>query len=252
MKSEVAETFDRVDLIVPIPTHTDCKSVAIAEKKLLLGSELEDGSTAHCGSSVLVEAQKEWTCALCQVCTSSELVLQKHLQGKKHKAKEKEIEKTMAVKNRFTSTSNSKRTDKPKLTSYPNSGKTSESKCKVTQNAGLHGQVPKDKPIKEFVENSVGFTKKKENNAGLHGQAPKDKPVKEFVENSVGFTQKKENSVGVTRSSDQSIQKRQSNANSVTKPSNLWCDKCRVKCSSSNNLIDHFRGRKHLARLQEG
>ncbi|PIA52228.1 hypothetical protein AQUCO_01000241v1 [Aquilegia coerulea] len=210
MKNEEAETFDRVDLIVPIATRT-CKSVAIAEKKILLGSELKDGSTAHCGSSVPMKAQKEWTCALCQVCTSSELVLQKHFEGKKHKAKEKEIEKTMAVKSRVTSTSNSKRSDRPKVTSYPNSRKTSESNCRVTQNVGLLSPAPKDKHVKDCVENRVG----------------------------------------VTETRGQSIRKSQSNVNSYTKPSNLWCDKCRVKCSSSSNLIDHLRGMKHLARLQE-
>ncbi|KAF5740135.1 hypothetical protein HS088_TW11G00201 [Tripterygium wilfordii] len=35
--------------------------------------------------------QKEWSCSLCMVSTSSEKCLKKHLQGKKHKAKEEEI-----------------------------------------------------------------------------------------------------------------------------------------------------------------
>lgn len=37
------------------------------------------------------QVQKEWSCALCQISTTSENCLVEHLQGKQHKAKKKEL-----------------------------------------------------------------------------------------------------------------------------------------------------------------
>ncbi|XP_050214265.1 uncharacterized protein LOC126665493 [Mercurialis annua] len=39
----------------------------------------------------LTNAQKEWSCALCLISTTSEKCLKKHLQGKKHKARKEEV-----------------------------------------------------------------------------------------------------------------------------------------------------------------
>lgn len=46
--------------------------------------------------------QKEWSCALCLVSTTSQKCLAYHLQGKKHKAMEEELRKEEAVANRAT------------------------------------------------------------------------------------------------------------------------------------------------------
>ncbi|XP_054788960.1 uncharacterized protein LOC129294566 isoform X2 [Prosopis cineraria] len=43
------------------------------------------------------KAQKEWSCALCQISTSSENYLVAHLQGKKHKAKENSLSLELCV-----------------------------------------------------------------------------------------------------------------------------------------------------------
>ncbi|KAF6149144.1 hypothetical protein GIB67_026000 [Kingdonia uniflora] len=65
-------------------------------------------------SLALATTQREWTCALCQVSTSSEVSLKGHLRGKKHLEKEAEIKaNTMAAKRKGGHVSKSKQTDQP-------------------------------------------------------------------------------------------------------------------------------------------
>ncbi|GLT60581.1 hypothetical protein SLA2020_333420 [Shorea laevis] len=64
----------------------------------------ENQEVDHTWKSSPKKVQKEWSCALCLISTSSENCLKKHLQGKKHKAKEEEQRADRAVKtidNRF-------------------------------------------------------------------------------------------------------------------------------------------------------
>ncbi|KAK7372937.1 hypothetical protein VNO80_06328 [Phaseolus coccineus] len=67
----------------------------IQEKKLeayqddSAGCDKTESSYTRLTSKKLV--QKEWSCALCQVSTTSENCLRAHLKGKKHKDKEKEL-----------------------------------------------------------------------------------------------------------------------------------------------------------------
>jgi len=60
------------------PTMLESKGVEVKDKA---DGELPQISTHR-------EVQKEWTCALCQVTTSSEKTLNAHLQGSKHRAME--------------------------------------------------------------------------------------------------------------------------------------------------------------------
>ncbi|TKY56347.1 HVA22 protein a [Spatholobus suberectus] len=69
----------------------------IQEKKLEAYQEIDD--LAGCDKtecsykrlSGIKLVQKEWSCALCQISTTSEHCLRAHLKGKKHKAKEEEL-----------------------------------------------------------------------------------------------------------------------------------------------------------------
>jgi len=47
--------------------------------------------SSHTGLTIIKLVQKEWSCALCQISTTSENCLRAHLNGKKHKDKEKEL-----------------------------------------------------------------------------------------------------------------------------------------------------------------
>nr|DAD27470.1 TPA_asm: hypothetical protein HUJ06_028938 [Nelumbo nucifera] len=76
---------------------------------------------------------QEWSCALCQISATSEQVLEDHLRGKKHKAKEEQMKASkMTVKNTGSSTPLPKKTDKPTklsaLSEEPKQGKQQEGK----------------------------------------------------------------------------------------------------------------------------
>ncbi|KAI8532416.1 hypothetical protein RHMOL_Rhmol11G0213000 [Rhododendron molle] len=70
-------------------------NLAQNEKKTVAAGEIKEKTVATAGGeSKAVEiinsekVQREWTCALCQVTTTSEKILDSHLQGRRHKAQE--------------------------------------------------------------------------------------------------------------------------------------------------------------------
>ncbi|KAG5526132.1 hypothetical protein RHGRI_032418 [Rhododendron griersonianum] len=70
-------------------------NLATKEKKTVATGEIKEKTVATAvGESKAVEitdsekVQREWTCALCQVTTTSEKIFDSHLQGRKHKAQE--------------------------------------------------------------------------------------------------------------------------------------------------------------------
>ncbi|CAK8537652.1 unnamed protein product [Lathyrus sativus] len=66
----------------------------LQEKKVLI-YQGRDGlagcENTKSGCTSEKKVQKEWSCALCQISTTSENCLRSHLQGKQHKTKEKEL-----------------------------------------------------------------------------------------------------------------------------------------------------------------
>ena len=50
-----------------------------------------DASSATTKPTKLQTAVRDWSCALCQVSTTSEAGLNQHLKGKKHKAKQESL-----------------------------------------------------------------------------------------------------------------------------------------------------------------
>ncbi|GLU16063.1 hypothetical protein SLE2022_325130 [Rubroshorea leprosula] len=61
----------------------------------------ENQEVDHTWKSSPKKVQKEWSCALCLISTTSEKCLKKHLRGKKHKAKEEEQRAVKTIDNRF-------------------------------------------------------------------------------------------------------------------------------------------------------
>ncbi|KAH1236284.1 HVA22-like protein a [Glycine max] len=70
--------------VVPNLVPSQNASPAMVETKILVGKDTASGELPE--SSTHKEVQKEWTCALCHVTTSSEKTLIDHLHGRKHKA----------------------------------------------------------------------------------------------------------------------------------------------------------------------
>ncbi|XP_052192931.1 uncharacterized protein LOC127801664 isoform X5 [Diospyros lotus] len=84
MKKDLA-AIERVKYVEP--------NLAQTEKYTVASSEIKEKKTAPAEKPVMEEpassekVQREWTCAVCQVTTTCEKILNSHLQGKKHKAK---------------------------------------------------------------------------------------------------------------------------------------------------------------------
>ncbi|GAU49057.1 hypothetical protein TSUD_244480, partial [Trifolium subterraneum] len=87
-----------------LESDDDSKSVEVSgqtiitnhlqEEKLLVyqgKDDIADCDKTNTGYTSKKKVQKEWSCALCQISTTSENCLGSHLQGKQHKAKEKEL-----------------------------------------------------------------------------------------------------------------------------------------------------------------
>ncbi|RDY06292.1 putative ribonuclease H protein, partial [Mucuna pruriens] len=73
------------------------KLEAYQEKDDLAGCDkIESSYTSLTGEK---QVQKEWSCALCQISTTSEYCLMSHLKGKKHKDKQKELRVKLHVTN---------------------------------------------------------------------------------------------------------------------------------------------------------
>lgn len=86
---EVSKPVDASDQ--PIPTrHVQEKKLEAYHQEIddLAGCDKTESSYRRVTGIMLV--QKEWSCALCQISTTSENCLRTHLNGKKHKAKEEE------------------------------------------------------------------------------------------------------------------------------------------------------------------
>ncbi|OIW02536.1 hypothetical protein TanjilG_12850 [Lupinus angustifolius] len=63
----------------------------IQEKKLTVNQGRYEVAVNYTRPTFTMQVQKEWSCALCQISTTSENCLLAHLQGKKHKTKESEV-----------------------------------------------------------------------------------------------------------------------------------------------------------------
>lgn len=61
-------------------------SSTIVETKGLDGSDPAGGEVPPSSTATQKEVPKEWTCALCLVTTSSQITLNSHINGRKHRA----------------------------------------------------------------------------------------------------------------------------------------------------------------------
>ncbi|KAL6964203.1 hypothetical protein U1Q18_035261 [Sarracenia purpurea var. burkii] len=202
---------------VPLPNHAqpEKRSVAAGEikeknmpkpnhaqpqKRSVAAGEINENTVAASGEEDKVteetnpsqKVQKEWTCAVCQVTTTSENNLNSHLQGKKHEAKCEELRSSkQAAKNKGSSSSSTANDWKP--------------------------------------TNSI---------SGNRLNQPKAK--------------KQEENVQVNRTTAQFKQKNeQKNTGSGMNQPKFWCYVCDVKCPGEIDMVSHFKGKKHLAQIQQ-
>ncbi|XWS68207.1 hypothetical protein CRYUN_Cryun04dG0071300 [Craigia yunnanensis] len=181
------------------------------------------------------QVQKEWTCAMCQVTTTSAETLNGHLQGRWHR---NTIEELMRAKNQ------------------PSKGKVS-----------FASVVPHKEPQKHASSTSTQASQKKQqplvaknydlpsNNTSTSSEAVnpktgtsksnllKEEPKKLLPNNMAGSQLKPSEKVQGQR------QVRKKHAE--IKIPQFRCTICNIRCTRLEDLNCHLWGRKHLARIQE-
>uniref|UniRef100_A0A5B7ATI9 HVA22-like protein n=1 Tax=Davidia involucrata TaxID=16924 RepID=A0A5B7ATI9_DAVIN len=90
-KNAAAPTIWQVNCAEPNLEQADKRTVAAVEIKEMTTTSAADGENKLPEITTSKEVQKEWTCAVCQMTMPSEVVLNYHLQGMKHRAKCEEL-----------------------------------------------------------------------------------------------------------------------------------------------------------------
>ncbi|PRQ24235.1 putative transcription factor C2H2 family [Rosa chinensis] len=172
------------------------------------------------------EVQKEWTCALCQVTTSSESILNSHLQGRRHKAAYEALKaRNQAFVSKIAPASSAETSNQPNKEpgkSIPSSG----SKQKVPVSENVQGQ--KNSSPAQITKKH--HKQKEERADGVSSNGQKGKiPI--HVEK---------------------VQSQQTKPNKVPRvKSSLWCTICSIRCPGEIDLLSHLKGKKHKEKVQE-
>ncbi|XP_058758155.1 uncharacterized protein LOC131631378 isoform X2 [Vicia villosa] len=191
-------------------------SSAVVETKGTAESARAGGEIPQ-SSSTLKEVQKEWTCALCLVTTSSEATLFSHLKGKKHMAS---YEAALKAK-RQTALQKLKIYQPKEEVKQKNVNNILSSKVKNGD-----GIVNKEEDVKQKSVNNVLNSKVK------NGDGIVNKVLKVVLDNKVEKLQKSMSEpVGIHNSK-------------------LMCRVCNAVLHCENNIVSHLNGKKHLANMQ--
>ncbi|EOX98635.1 HVA22 A, putative isoform 3 [Theobroma cacao] len=252
--AEVKETA-AVNLIPetePSAAQTQVKMLAVArpEIKEATGWDLPELPSDK-------QVQKEWTCAMCQVTTSSEKNLNMHLQGRRHRAA---CEGLMKAKNQpskgkvapASAVKDSKKEPEKRASSsstqaspkmqQPSNGQVSAA------SVGKNSDLLKNEPEKCATSNGTPTSSKAVNpktgiSNGSKPDLPKEEPKNSLPKNKAGNQQK----------SREKVQGQQQSGKKHAKVNNpqFRCTICNISCGRSEDLNCHLWGRKHLARIQE-
>ncbi|XVE93591.1 hypothetical protein REPUB_Repub01dG0207800 [Reevesia pubescens] len=196
------------------------------------------------------QVQKEWTCAMCQVTTTSEKTLNSHLQGSRHRNAWEEL---MKAKNQpskgkvsFASSVRVKNSDVPRKEPQKQASSTSTQASQKNQQPSK-GQVSAASVAKnsDLPSNNASTSSKAVDPkfATSKCSMPKEEPRKSLPNNMAGNQQKP--------SSKLQGQQQVGKKHVETKISQFRCTICNISCGRSEDLNCHLWGKKHLARIQE-
>ncbi|MBA0711939.1 hypothetical protein Golax_011069 [Gossypium laxum] len=173
------------------------------------------------------QVQKEWTCAMCQVTTSSEKTLNIHLQGRKHK-------------NNLMQANNQPCKGKAGLASKV---KQSEVSRKEFREKGSKKHEP---PKGQISASSAACSNAVNPKAEMSkSNLPKEEPKKAIPTT---------NMVGNHVKSSENVQGQQQQVwkeHGKTKIPQFRCTICNITCGRSEDLNSHLWGRKHLANIEK-
>ncbi|KAM5548434.1 hypothetical protein ABKV19_000047 [Rosa sericea] len=202
------------------PENRTVAAMETYEKPAEIGTGIEDPESPK-------EVQKEWTCALCQVTTSSESILNSHLQGRRHKAAYEALKaRNQAFVSKIAPASTAKTSNQPNKEpgkSIPSSG----SKQKVTVSENVQGQ--KNSSPAPITKKHHKLKEERADGVSSNGQKGK---IPIHVEK-VRSQQPKPNKVPRVKSSP------------------LWCAICSIRCPGEIDMLSHLNGKKHKEKVQE-
>nr|GMD92805.1 UBP1-associated proteins 1C-like isoform X4 [Ipomoea batatas]GME08200.1 UBP1-associated proteins 1C-like isoform X4 [Ipomoea batatas] len=161
--------------------------------------------------------QREWTCAVCQVTTTSEINLKSHLGGKMHRTNCAELKPIKWVTKDPGSSS-------PKATDLPN-----QVKNEPTKHALAVGGSKQETDVKP--EKATSLPNRVTNESAKHA------PIEgEWKLKTSGKQEKfQANASGKEESTD-------------SKP---YCSVCNIWISREADVVSHLKGRKHLSKLKQ-
>lgn len=160
--------------------------------------------------------KEEWSCAICQVSATSEKVLNQHIQGRKHKAKEAKLRAEKVGKG-FS-----------KPSKFIRTGGCAKSASMAS--------VAKVVESIQHVENGNDSDMKKD---------PGDCKVKDEKL----LMQKDPNTDNLNKENGAEIVPKLETTPKKMKQFKLWCEMCQVGAYSSNVMDAHKKGKKHLSRI---
>lgn len=193
------------------PIQIEKKTTGVQVKEMVVPADAEEIKLPEITSSKKV--QTEWTCAVCQLTTTSEQNLKSHLNGRKHKAK-------------YEGLKTCKKTPKSEG-SAPVTTKSNQQQVKhaaVARSEHSANEAAEPKQLKGMVENLIQIEEKKEPAMQIKGSAlPVNAEEIKLPE-----------------------------TNSVKNVQTEWtCAVCQVTTTSDHDLKCHLLGRRHKERCEE-
>ncbi|XXG58638.1 hypothetical protein AAC387_Pa04g0902 [Persea americana] len=239
MKVKMEWSCDLCHVIAPseqaLNEHIYGKEHMAKEEELLIASKRDEGNKFVAAELINPNnVKKEWSCALCQVSTTSEQHLNKHLQGKKHKAKEGALIKgSKPDESNETEAAQLKNPDKVKK----------EWSCTLCQES-----APSEQGLNEHLQ---GKKHKAKGEELLIASKPASSSTISKKDDNPNTLEKQ----GVTSNEHEKKLEQQvpKEAKEIVgkQPLIHYCEHCKLQCNSESMLASHLSGKKHLSCMQK-
>ncbi|XP_057787980.1 uncharacterized protein LOC131005173 isoform X4 [Salvia miltiorrhiza] len=223
----------------PSPSVKHAQSVSAEVREIIPPKETAEKRGPE--TPLLKKTQREWTCDLCKVTTTSKITLNAHLQGGKHKAKLdanlkdslNELEKLNASKTGHVECSNSHR-DVKVIESNAKNGSSTSQEVQYAQSNEIPKRTYANAEVKETMpppeaRRAETPPLKKEWRCGLcRVKVTCEKNLNDHLQGS----------------------KHKSELESVKQWKEWSCGLCSVKVTCEKNLNDHLLGSKHKSKIE--
>nr|GMD91568.1 UBP1-associated proteins 1C-like isoform X4 [Ipomoea batatas] len=189
-------------------------------KGIPVANAAEEITIPEINSSKLI--QREWTCAVCQVTTTSEINLKSHLGGKMHRTNCAELKPIKWVTKDPGSSS-------PKATDLPN-----QVKIEPAKHSPAGGGLKQETDVKQ--ERVTGLPNQVTNESAKHAPIEGEWKPK---------TSGKQEKVQVNASGEE---QRSVNVGADPRP---YCSICNIWISREADVVSHLKARKHMSKLKQ-